>query len=77
MSRALRSVLALFGLALVGWGTRVAAGVALGGCALALGQGSTACVDLDSRTGLVVDNGASAPQRMPPVAGGGISCKSG
>lgn len=51
------------------------------GCAVAIGSGVTACVDIDSRSALVVDTASSAPtqdrterfNRAPD--NGGVNCK--
>jgi len=49
-------------LAIVAWVLLIA--FIVSGCALALGDGSTACVNNDSRTALALGDAASAPRKM-------------
>ena len=57
----------------------VAAAFILAGCAVAIGAGSTACLELDTRSAISVDRGASWPQKQNErVEGnGGVNCRSG
>ena len=50
------------------------------GCAVAMGEGATACLDIDSRSALLVDTAASgaAPKSVSrSVDPAGVSCQGG
>jgi hypothetical protein len=53
------------------------AAAALAGCAVALGAGSAACLDINSKTGLVARSPASAPGKDRDEEPAGLSCRGG